>query len=40
LKVGRDGTLSVEDFSNEKPTKEKLSENIASLKHLIEAAKA
>ncbi len=40
VKVGYDGTLSVEDFSNEKPTKEKLSENIAYLKQLIEAAKA
>lgn len=38
VKVGYDGTLSVEDFSNEKPTKEKLSENIAYLKQLIAAA--
>lgn len=40
VKVGYEGTLSVEDFSNEKPTKEKLSENIAYLKQLIAAAKA
>ena len=40
VKVGYDGVLSVEDFSNEKPTREKLEENIAYLKQLIEAAKA
>ena len=39
-KVGYDGWLSVEDFSNEKPTREKLEENIAYLKQLIAAAKA
>ncbi len=37
-KVGYDGVLSVEDFSNEKPTREKLEENIAYLKQLIAAA--
>ncbi len=36
--VGYDGVLSVEDFSNEKPTQEKLEENIAYLKALIAAA--
>ncbi len=40
VKVGYDGVLSVEDFSNEKPTREKLEENIAYLKALIAAAKA
>ncbi len=40
VKVGYDGVLSVEDFSNEKPTREKLEENIAYLNQLIEAAKA
>lgn len=35
VKVGYDGVLSVEDFSNEKPTREKLEENIAYLKALI-----
>ena len=40
VKVGYDGVLSVEDFSNEKPTREKLEENIAYLKQLIAAAKA
>ena len=40
VKVGYEGYLSVEDFSNEKPTREKLEENIAYLKQLIEAAKA
>ena len=40
VKVGYDGVLSVEDFSNEKPTWEKLEENIAYLNQLIEAAKA
>ncbi len=39
-KVGYDGALSVEDFSNEKPTREKLEENIAYLKQLIAAANA
>ena len=39
VKVGYDGVLSVEDFSNEKPTREKLEENIAYLKQLIAAAK-
>jgi sugar phosphate isomerase/epimerase len=37
-KVGYDGWLSVEDFSNEKPTREKLEENIAYLKELLEKA--
>ena len=37
-KVGYDGWLSVEDFSNEKPTREKLEDNIAYLKQLIAAA--
>ena len=39
-KVGYDGWLSVEDFSNETPTREKLEENIAYLKQLIAAAQA
>ncbi len=39
-KVGYQGALSVEDFSNEKPTREKLEENIAYLKALIAAAEA
>lgn len=38
VKVGYDGVLSVEDFSNEKSTREKLEENIAYLKQLIAAA--
>lgn len=38
VSVGYDGVLSVEDFSNEKPTQEKLEENIAYLKALIAAA--
>ena len=37
-KVGYDGWLSVEDFSNEKPTREKLEENIAYMKELLEKA--
>ncbi len=37
-KVGYEGALSVEDFSNEKPTQEKLEDNIAYLKELIAAA--
>ena len=40
VKVGYDGWLSVEDFSNEKPTREKLEENIAYLKQLLAAAEA
>ena len=40
VKVGYDGWLSVEDFSNEKPTREKLEENIAYLKELLAAAQA
>lgn len=40
VKVGYDGVLSVEDFSNEKPAREKLEENIVYLKQLLEAAKA
>lgn len=40
VKVGYDGVLSVEDFSNEKPTREKLEENIAYLKALIADATA
>ena len=40
VKVGYDGVLSVEDFSNEKPTREKLEENIAYLKQLVADAKA
>jgi len=39
-KVGYDGWLSVEDFSNEKPTREKLEDNIAYLKQLLTAAEA
>lgn len=38
VKVGYDGWLSVEDFSNEQPTREKLEGNIAYLKQLIAAA--
>lgn len=38
VKVGYDGVLSVEDFSNESPTREKLEDNIAYLKQLIAAA--
>lgn len=38
VKVGYDGVLSVEDFSNESPTQEKLEDNIAYLKQLIAAA--
>ena len=34
-KVGYDGVLSVEDFSNEQPTREKLEECIAYLKQLL-----
>ena len=40
VKVGYDGYLSVEDFSNEKATREKLEENIAYLRQLMEAAGA
>lgn len=40
VKVGYDGALSVEDFSNEKPTREKLEENIAYLKQLLADAQA
>ena len=40
VKVGYDGVLSVEDFSNEQPTREKLEDNIAYLKQLIAAAQA
>ena len=38
VKVGYDGVLSVEDFSNESPTREKLEDNIAYLKQLIATA--
>ena len=37
VKVGYDGTLSVEDFSNEKSSREKLEENVAYLRQLIAA---
>ena len=40
VKVGYDGVLSVEDFSNEQPTKEKLADAIVYLKQLEAAAKA
>lgn len=40
VKIGYDGALSVEDFSNVKPTREKLEENIAYLKALIADATA
>ena len=40
VKVGYDGPLSVEDFSNEKPTRDKLEENITYLRQLIAAAQA
>lgn len=39
-KIGYKGYLSVEDFSNEQPTREKLEANIAYLKKLIAAAEA
>ena len=38
VKVGYDGALSVEDFSNEKPTREKLEENVVYLRQLLAAA--
>lgn len=38
VKVGYDGVLSVEDFSNEMPTREKLENNIAYLRRLVDAA--
>ena len=38
VKVGYDGMLSVEDFSNEKSTREKLEENVTYLRQLIAAA--
>ena len=40
VKVGYDGVLSVEDFSNEQPTKDKLADAIVYLKQLEAAAKA
>ena len=40
VKVGYDGVLSVEDFSDEQPTKEKLADAIVYLKQLEAAAKA
>ena len=40
VKVGYEGYVSVEDFSNEKPTREKLEENIAYLRQLLQAAQA
>ncbi|MBR2047405.1 MAG: sugar phosphate isomerase/epimerase [Oscillospiraceae bacterium] len=40
VKVGYDGVLSVEDFSNEQPTKEKLVDALAYLKALVAAAQA
>ena len=39
-KVGYEGTISVEDFSNEKSTREKLEENVAYLRKLIAAPQA
>lgn len=38
-KMGYDGTVSIEDFSNQQPTKEKLEYNIQYLHQLAEAAK-
>lgn len=38
--VGYDGYLSVEDFSNESPTREKLEDNVAYLRTLIDHATA
>lgn len=38
VKIGYEGALSVEDFSNEKNTREKLEENAAYLRQLIAAA--
>ena len=38
VEVGYDGVLSIEDFSNEKPTYEKLQEGLDYLKKLIAAA--
>ena len=40
VKVGYDGVLSVEDFSNEQPTKEKLTDALVYLKQLVADAKA
>ena len=40
IEVGYDGALSVEDFSNDKPTREKLEENIAYLRQLLNKASA
>ncbi len=37
--VGYDGTVSIEDFSNESPTEEKLRDNLAYMKALLEATK-
>ncbi len=37
-KMGYDGDISMEDFSNEKSTKEKLEDNLSYVKQLIEAA--
>ena len=37
--VGYDGTVSIEDFSNEAPTEEKLRDNLAYMKALLEATR-
>lgn len=39
-KVGYTGNISMEDFSNDKATREKLEDNLAYVKHLIAAAEA
>lgn len=38
VRMGYDGTLSIEDFSNEEPTRDKLARNIAYLQQLLAAA--
>lgn len=40
VKLGYEGAISVEDFSNEKSTREKLEENVTYLRRLIAAAQA
>ena len=38
-KFGYDGTVSIEDFSNEEETKIKLENNLAYMKNMAEAVK-
>lgn len=40
VKMGYDGTLSIEDFSNEESTRDKLAQNIEYLNQLLAAAQA